>query len=203
MRAEQLYGRLRGTESSVVLFVGNVVDTAFAVGGQVHYGPNSAAGSITRILGIDGTRPRESGETATVERYSDHGLLRRALACLPAAETAAAETIPDLIEAARRPGVARDLFLERAAAMGRVAATLIDLLDPEAVVIVDRGYGRVDGVEATYLRTVGEYSALCPDPAGVVGCSSFMGRVLEMAGAAVALHGVFRTPLSVHERKAV
>ena len=203
MHAEQLYGRLRGTKSSVVLFVGNVVDTAFAVQGQVHYGPNSAAGSITRMLGIGVARAREDGESATVERYSDHGLLRRASECLPASEIHAAETVPDLIESARRPGPARDLFLERAAAMGRVAATLIDLLDPESVVIVDRGYGRVDGVEATYLRTVGEFCVLCPDPAGVVGCSSFTGRVLEMAGAAVALHGVFRTPLSVLERKAV
>lgn len=189
MHAEQLYGRLRGTASSVLLFVGNVVDVAFAIGGRVHYGPHSAAGSIDRML-------RDGPVPGSAEHYSDRGLLRRA-------DTVPAQSFSELIEAARVPGVARDLFLRRGVAMGRVTAALIDLLDPEAVVIVDRGYTGVDGVEAAYLDAIGEHSALCADPAEVVGCSTFAGRVLEMAGAAVALHGVFHEPLAALERKAV
>ncbi|MBH0780612.1 ROK family protein [Nocardia bovistercoris] len=196
MHAEHLYGRLRGTASSMVVFVGNVVDMAFAVGDRVHYGPNSAAGSIDRMLGL--AESRDGSARATVEQFSDHGLLRRARTRAPAAHT-----IPELIEAARNPGPAHDLFVERGVEMGRVTAALIDLLDPEAVVIVDRGFTGLAEVEATYLRTIGEYSALCARPAEVVSRSTFAGRVLETAGAAVALHGIFHTPLNALERKAV
>ncbi|MGW4367376.1 ROK family transcriptional regulator [Nocardia takedensis] len=195
MHAEHLFGRLRGTASSVVLFVGNVVDVAFAVGDRVHYGPRSAAGSITRMLGL---RPTERTATGTVDPLSDHDLLLRARRdALPA------RTVPELLDAAQRPGRARELFLGRGGEMGRVTAVLIDLLDPEAVVIVDRGFTGVDGVAEAYLAAVREHSALCANPAELVGRSTFAGRILEMAGAAVTLHEVFRDPLATLDRKAV
>ena len=45
-RAEQLIGDPRARASMVHLFAGNMVDAAFATGGQVHHGPQSAAGVV-------------------------------------------------------------------------------------------------------------------------------------------------------------
>ncbi len=44
VRAEQLFGDPRARTSVVHLFVGNTIDAAFAIGGKIHHGPQSAAG---------------------------------------------------------------------------------------------------------------------------------------------------------------
>ena len=48
-RAEQLFGAVATRDSAVVLFVGAVVDAAFATGGTVHRGPRSGAGSVAHL----------------------------------------------------------------------------------------------------------------------------------------------------------
>ncbi|MFC8529724.1 ROK family protein [Nocardia sp. NPDC057227] len=186
MHAEQLFGRLRGTSSAVMLFVGNVIDAAFAVHGRVHYGPRSSAGSISRLVG---------GAESPRDDYSDHALLRRA-----AAADIPVRTIPELIAAAGTDPAAHELFVERAAVLGRIVAMLVDILDPEAVVIVDRSLPEVPAVRETYVETVRGNSVTSSDPGELIAASTFMGQVLETAGAAVALDGLFRAPLDAMER---
>lgn len=181
MHAEQLFGRLRGTSSAVMLFVGNVIDAAFAVHGRVHYGPRSSAGSISRLVG--GAEPPR-------DDYSDHALLRRA-----AAAGIPAHTIPELLAAAATDPAARELFVQRAAVLGRIVAMLVDILDPEAVVIVDRSLPDLPAVRASYVETVRAHSVTGGDPDELIAASSFTGQVLENAGAAVALDGLYRAPL--------
>ncbi|WP_040796723.1 ROK family transcriptional regulator [Nocardia higoensis] len=180
--AEQLFGRTRGAASSIVLFVGNVIDAAFAVHGQVHYGPRSAAGSIARLLG-----PGESpdGTTRLLRDYTDHALL--AAAGPPVADVAA------LLAAAVPGTAAHERFLDRAAVLGEVIAALIDLLDPDAVVIADRAFD-LPGVGPAYLDAVRSRSVVCARPEEVVFASSFPGRILTMSSAAVVLHGIFHAP---------
>ncbi|MEU6831465.1 ROK family transcriptional regulator [Nocardia beijingensis] len=188
MHAEQLFGRMGATASSVVLFVGNVIDVAIAVHGQVHYGPRSGAGSIESLLGV-GAGKSAQGDSSLNDYYSDHALLER---------YGLASTVPELVAVAAEKTSVRDMFLERARVLGRVVAALIDLLDPESVVIVDRGRS-IGGVWETYLAAVREHSLLCADPAELVACSSFEGRVLEMSAGAVVLHSLFHTPLRALE----
>ncbi|WP_336085879.1 ROK family protein [Nocardia sp. SSK8] len=188
MHAEQLYGHLRATTSSIVLFVGNVIDAAFAVHGRVHYGPHSGAGSVARLLSAT------AGPTLLAD-LGDQALLSRA--------GGNHATVPDLIEAAAAGGPERALFLERATAMGAVAAALIDLLDPEALVLVDRALGRVAGLRAAYDEAVRAHSVIGADPAEVIVESAFPGRVLVMSAAAVVLHELFRDPLASVSAQAV
>ena len=48
-RAEQLFGDPRARTSIVHLFVGNMIDAAFATGGTIHHGPHSAAGAVAHL----------------------------------------------------------------------------------------------------------------------------------------------------------
>src|ERR1700728_3139207 len=48
-RAEQLFGDPRARASVIHLFAGNMVDAAFATGGKIHHGPQSAAGAVAHL----------------------------------------------------------------------------------------------------------------------------------------------------------
>ncbi|UGT65563.1 hypothetical protein LTT66_19660 [Nocardia gipuzkoensis] len=116
--------------------------------GQVHYGPRSGAGSIETLLGLGaGKSAGQLPVSSLNDSYSDHALLTRC---------GAASTMPDLVAAAADGAPVRGLFLERARVLCRVVAALIDLLDPESVVIVDRGR-HVAGVWEAYLTAVREH----------------------------------------------
>lgn len=181
---EQLYGRLRGTTSSIVLFVGNVIDAAIAVHGRVHYGPHSGAGSVARLLGAT------AGSAFALDDLGDHALLARAV------RAGQVDSMAELVAAAAAGGPERKYFLERATAMGEVAAALIDLLDPETLVLVDRGLGTVPGVREAYDAAVRAHSLIGADPAEVVRESAFTGQILAMSAAGVVLHELFREPLT-------
>ncbi|WP_051181823.1 ROK family transcriptional regulator [Nocardia vinacea] len=184
VHAEQLFGHARDAAATVVLFAGNVIDVAFAVHGRVHYGPRSAAGAITRLVA------GESAESALAD-CADRALVARAQrASLPV------RGLRDLIEVAGWDETAQALFVERATVLGRVIAVVIDLLDPDAVVIVDPALVRVPGVRATYLDAVRRYSA-CERPEEVVTGSSFLGHALETAAGTVVLQQLFTDPIAV------
>lgn len=182
LHAEQLFGKAHNAAATVALFAGNVIDVAFAVHGRVHYGPRSAAGAITRLAG---------GEAAALTECTDRALVTRAKR-----KSLAVSGIPDLIAAAGRDEAARELFTHRAKVLGRVVAVLIDLLDPDAVVIVDPALVRVPGVRATYLDVVRRFSS-CERPEEVVTGSSFIGRAPETAAGTVVLQQLFTDPLAV------
>ncbi|MGW0178985.1 ROK family protein [Nocardia sp. NPDC003345] len=188
MYAEQLYGTMRAAPSSIMLFAGNVIDVAFAVHGRVHYGPRSAAGSLARWLGGSPAGPLEPAE---LERLADHALLRAARERAPGRFV----SFPDLLDHGADPLV-QELFRARAVTLGGVLAALIDLLDPAAVVVSDRAYGRVPGVREAYLETVGRQAGTGIEPDRLITASSFQGRVLETAAAAVALQRLFDRPLA-------
>ncbi|WP_330252984.1 ROK family transcriptional regulator [Nocardia sp. NBC_00565] len=183
LHAEQLFGTARTAAATVALFAGNVIDVAFAVHGRVHYGPRSAAGAITRLAG---------GEAeAALAECTDRALVARARR-----ESLAVNGISDLIAVAERDEAARELFADRARVLGRVVAVLIDLLDPDAVVIVDPALMRVPGVRAAYLDVVRRFSS-CERPEEIVTGSSFIGRALETAAGTVVLQQLFTDPLGV------
>lgn len=184
VHAEQLFGHAGSTAATVVLFAGNVIDVAFSVHGRVHYGPRSAAGAITRLAGGDTAESElaQCTDRALVAAAHELGLSVRG--------------VPDLVSVAVGDPAAQTLFVNRARILARVVAVVIDLLDPDAVVIVDPGLIRVPGVRAAYLDGVRRFSA-CERPEEVISGSSFFGRVLETAAGAAVLQRLFTDPLAV------
>ncbi|GAB2585940.1 sugar kinase [Paractinoplanes abujensis] len=190
LRAEQLFGAVAGRarQSAVHLFAGNVVDVAFATGGVVHQGPRSAAGAVAH-LNVEGCTERCScGRTGCLQAaVSEQTLVRRS----------GATDLLALVTAAQE-GDARalGLFHERARLVGRAAALLLDLFDPEVLVVAEAGANRVPACLATLRAEVAAWSAAGADVARVVHATSFPTTVLAVAGGAVALDHIYAQPLS-------
>jgi predicted NBD/HSP70 family sugar kinase len=191
LRAEQLLGAVAGRarQSAVHLFVGNVVDVAFATGGVVHRGPRSAAGSVAHLpvdgcdlpcsCGRAGCLQAAVGEKALVRRARDAGLIDR-------------PEIGELVDAALAGSAgAVALLKERARLVGRAAALLLDLFDPEVLVVAEAGVNRVPECLATLRSEVGAMSSADADVTTTVHPSSFPTSVLAVAGGAVALDHVY------------
>ncbi|MFI5893888.1 ROK family protein [Actinoplanes sp. NPDC051513] len=190
LRAEQLFGAAVRRAGAVHLFVGNVVDVAFSTDGVVHQGPRSAAGVVAHLpvegctvvcaCGRSGCLQAAVSEQTLVRRALDAGLIDR----------------PDfralLDLALHRAPAAVALFEERARLVGRAAAVLLDLFDPEVLVVGEAGVNRMPGCLATLRAEVAARSSA----ADVVRRSSFPGNVLAMAGGAVALDRVYAAPLA-------
>ncbi|WP_235032714.1 ROK family protein [Actinacidiphila yanglinensis] len=206
-RAEQLFGAVRTRDSAVVLFIGAVVDAAFATGGVVHRGPHSGAGSVAHLpVGADGApgpgapgpsrqpaaEPCSCGTAGCLQsEVSEPTLLRRAVERgLPV------RVFRDLVDLALEgEPVAVELFRRRARLVGRVAALLLDMFDPEVLVVVEPGAGRLAECLADLRDEVGARSWVCDDPEQAVVASSFIGSALAVAGCAVALGALYADPL--------
>ncbi|NEC39586.1 ROK family protein, partial [Streptomyces rubrogriseus] len=81
VNGERLFGRARGGGSVLHLFVGNVVDAAFATHDEVHHGPRSQAGSIAHLPVPGGSEPCACGRTGCLQaELSERTLCRRARA---------------------------------------------------------------------------------------------------------------------------
>ena len=195
LKAEQLVGNTAGRArgSAVHLFVGNVVDVAFATGGVVHRGPRSAAGAVAH-LPIEGcAEDCVCGRTGCLQAaVSERSLVRRALA-------AGLIDRPDLHAlvdvAAGGDARAVALFTERARRVGRAAGLLLDLFDPEVLVVSEAGANRMPDCLATLRAEAAAWSSAGAVAAEVVRPSSFPGQVLAVAGGAVALDRVYTAPI--------
>jgi len=196
LKAELLFGddarRVRG--SAVHLFVGNVVDVAFAAGGLVHQGLRSAAGAVAH-LPVEGCGEAcVCGRTGCLQAaVSERSLVRRALAD-------GLIDRPDfraLIGAAlsgRAEAVA--MFAERARLVGRAVALLLDLFDPEVLVVAEAGANRLPGCLETLRAEAAAWSSAGAGAASAIRATSFPGNVLAVAGGAVALDRVYAAPMS-------
>ena len=197
LRAEQLVGAhaTRARASIVHLFVGHVVDAAFAVHGRVHQGPRSAAGNLAHLpvdadpattdsctCGRVGCLQAAVSATGLVRRAADLGL-----------DAASAGVLAELARGGdERAG---RLFVERARVLGHAVASLLDLLDPDVLTVVEPGFLWVPRAREALLAEIAERSEVVRDPADVVVPSSFA-EPLSVAGGAVLLDLIHRSPLS-------
>ncbi|HVK21109.1 MAG TPA: ROK family protein [Actinokineospora sp.] len=195
--AEQLFGTTRG-ESVVHLFIGNVVDAAIVTGGEPHRGPRSGAGDVAHLpLGdpeVECLCGRRACLEATVSdrawaaRAVDAGLIDR-------------PSIMDLVSAAVA-GVpaAQTSLAQRARMVGRAAATLFDIVNPDVLVVTDCGAIMLPEYLATVRAEVGRWSRVCADPGRDVLASSFdADSVLAVAAGAALLNEVYADPLSLSD----
>ncbi|WP_329206111.1 ROK family protein [Streptomyces sp. NBC_00683] len=195
-RAEQMFGEVSTRASTVLLFIGAVVDAAFATAGELHRGPRSGAGSVAHLpLGPGGSgdaEPCSCGRTGCLQsEVSERAMIRRAAE--QGLHVASFGELLDHAMADEPRAVA--LFRRRARLVGRAAALLLDMFDPECLVVVEPGAGRLPQCLADLRAEVAERSGVCDDPESAVVPSSFTGSVLATAGGAVALGALYTDPL--------
>jgi predicted NBD/HSP70 family sugar kinase len=196
-RAEQMFGEVATRASTVLLFIGTVIDAAFVTAGTVHLGPRAGAGSVAHLPVGPGSesggqepcacaRPgclhSEVSEPVMVRRAAEQGLLVPTF-----------RNLLDLALAGEPRAVS--LFRQRARLVGRAADLLLDMFDHEVLVVVEPGVARLPECLADMRGEVGEHSWVCDDPERAVVPGSFTGSVLATAGGAVALGALYADPL--------
>ena len=199
LHGELLFGRARRAASALHLFVGNVVDAAFATRGEAHYGRLAQAGAVAHLPVEGGTERCSCGRAGCLEAaVSEQTLTRRAHEQGLIAEP----RFLQLLEAADRGSrPAAELFVERAALVGRAVASLIDVFGPELAVVTDPALDRVPGVAAALRRAAGENVRTRCDLDSTLVSGAFHGTVLETAGGAVILDALYRDPLALTEAR--
>ncbi|TJZ97877.1 ROK family transcriptional regulator [Actinacidiphila oryziradicis] len=187
VNGERLFGRVRGSRSMLHLFVGNVVDAAFATHDEVHHGPRSQAGAIAHLPLEGGTEPCGCGRTGCLQvELSERTLCRRAR------ERGVIHTAnPMQVVGAAADGdrVAVRLLVERARMVGRATRLLLDVLNPDTVIITEVGVMYREDCLGALREAVGL------DRGAVVVPTSFTDSVLAVAGGSVALDVLYRDPL--------
>ncbi|MFD5230506.1 ROK family protein [Streptomyces qaidamensis] len=188
VNAERLFGRARGSRSVLHLFAGNVVDAAFATHDEVHHGPRSQAGSIAHLPVPGGTEPCDCGRVGCLQaELSERTLCRRARA---AGVVDGVNPMHVVDAAAAGDPVAVRLLRERSRRVGRAVRLLLDVLNPERVVVTEIGVIHRADCLAALREEVGA------DRAATVSPISFPDSVLALAGGAVALDVLYRDPLA-------
>ncbi|MFC0434826.1 ROK family transcriptional regulator [Kutzneria buriramensis] len=182
VQAEQLFGQVRASESVLHLFVGNVVDAAIVTGGSTHRGPRSAAGDVAHLpLGDPDVRCGRGHQGCFEATVSDDAWARRT----------AGVSMRELL------GAKPDPFIERARMVGRAAALLYDVVNPEVLVVTEAGVIHFPECLQALRDEIAARSHLCAAPEHTVLSSSFGGdEVLAVAGGAVALGVLYADPLS-------
>lgn len=190
VNGERLFGRTADRGRSLLhLFVGNVVDAAFATHDEVHHGPRSQSGAIAHLPLAGGTERCDCGRTGCLQaELSERTLCRRAR---EAGVVRTSDPMHVLAAAADGDPVAVRLLLHRARMVGRAAGLLLDVLNPDTVVVTEMGAVHREDCLAALREEVG------PDRAAAVVPTSFPDSVLAVAGGSVALDVLYRDPLSM------
>ncbi|WP_462187048.1 MULTISPECIES: ROK family transcriptional regulator [unclassified Frankia] len=194
-QAEILFGDPRARRSLLQLFVGNVVDAAFATDGSVHTGPHSAAGGIAHLRLADSDAPCRCGRSGCAQAaLSERTMLLRA----------AQDGIisrPDL-QVLLHAGLAGDpralsLLRARLQLAGRMISLLVDMMDPEIVVLTEAATLSLPDLLVDLHEEIAAHSRVYTDPERMVLPSSFGMNVLAVATGATVLDAVHRRPHSL------
>ncbi|GAA1024847.1 MULTISPECIES: ROK family protein [Amycolatopsis] len=185
--AEAMFGAARGGGSLVHLFVGNVVDAAIVSGGRLYRGPGSAAGTVAHLpLGSPGTRCACGRSGCFEADAAEWAVTARA----------GRASIAEAVEAAGAGDpVALDVLLGRARTIGRAAALLFDVVNPEVLVVAEPGIADLPACRAAVRAEVSARSRGRVDAASRVLPTSFPGRdLLGVAAGAVQLDALYTDP---------
>ena len=194
-RAERMFGDPRARASIVHLFVGNIVDAAFATGGTVHHGPQSAAGAVAHLPLGGRPEPCRCGRRGCFQAAVSSGALAQRAA---GAGIIAGPSFPALLAAARAGDPrAVNVFRERARLVGAAAALLLDVLNPEVLVVTEAGTAYLPECLELLRDEVRSRSAGAGDPGRAIVATSFGRDTLPVAGGAVILDAVYASPLRV------
>ncbi|WP_406194453.1 ROK family protein [Kitasatospora sp. NBC_01560] len=192
-QAELLFGAGHGATELVHLFVGNVVDAAIATSGGVLRGRRSRAGDIGHLPVPGSTEPCPCGRTGCLQAsVSERTLARRAHreGLLPA---------PDFdrllaLAGAGEPAALR-LFEERLRLVAPAAELLLNMLNPEVLVVTEAGLAVAPGLAEHLHRRLAEHAR--PEAARLVTAGSFGVDVLAVAACAGVLDSAYRRPMEL------
>jgi predicted NBD/HSP70 family sugar kinase len=199
--AETRFGAAAGARSAVELFVGNIVGAALVIDGQVHHGPGSAAGWLTH-LPVHGARgvPCSCGKRNCAQSVvSDAALLELAR---ERGIVSASARLEDLVELARSGDrEASALLRERARTVGQIAALLLDIVNPELLVIAGGPLATPEFIPTTQ-REMARWSSHGSHAGARLAPSGLGENSLVTASAAVFLHDYYADPLAYEEADA-
>ncbi|HEX4223193.1 MAG TPA: ROK family transcriptional regulator, partial [Pseudonocardiaceae bacterium] len=199
--AEQLFGQARTAASAVHVFVGNVVDAAIVTGGTVHRGPGSAAGDIAHQPLGDPDIRCECGRYGCLQATVSSA----AIAARAARDGIIARPSFSALLAAAKAGdpAASNVFRRRAEVVGGAVALLLDVVNPDVLVITEEGILFLPECLATVRDVVRARSRVGVDSGRQVVGSSFPAtELLAVAAGTVALEAVYRDPTSPATEKA-
>lgn len=89
------------------------------------------------------------------------------------------------------------LFRDRARLVGRAVALLLDVINPEILVVTEAGVVRHPELLAELRREVAERSHVCTDPDRTVVASSFGSGALGAAAGSIVLDIAYANPLDL------
>ncbi|MFG2138355.1 ROK family protein [Streptomyces sp. NPDC048650] len=191
-QSELLLGRSAARRSLLHLFVGDVVDAALAIAGVVHRGPRSGAGEVAHLPVPDSTVECPCGRIGCLEATASDTVLARLATARGIVPEPSAALLVDAAAAGDRR--ADTLLRERARAVGRATGLLLDVLNPELVVVTEQS----SLLNPEYLEEIRaaatEHSHLCDDPERIVGPHAGP-AVLPVAAVTVLLNPLFGNPL--------
>jgi predicted NBD/HSP70 family sugar kinase len=193
--AEHWFGAATGVDNFIHLFVGNVIGAGYVFNGSPYRGAHSAAGGLDHlpVAGRSSEPCSCASRTCFAAVGGDLEVARRARAA--GLITDDQEVYDVFTLAVNGDARARRLLQERAALVGTATATLIELLDPELVVI---GGGIAAPVDHVAVLRESAQAKLAVDRGGDatarIRASAFGPHALGIAAAAIMLDAVYRTP---------
>ncbi|MEV3858990.1 ROK family protein [Streptomyces sp. NPDC050095] len=191
-QSEILYGRPAARRSLVHLFVGNVVDAALGIAGVVHRGPRSGAGDVAHLPVPDSLAPCACGRTGCLQATASDTVLAATAARLGIIPAPDSMRLWDAV-ATGDPRADR-LLRDRARAVGRAVGLLLDVLNPDLVVVTEQS-SLLDPVYLEEIRGAAvDHSHVCDEPERIVGPHAGA-DVLPVAAGTVLLHPLFQNPL--------
>ncbi|MFI6648200.1 ROK family protein [Streptomyces sp. NPDC050529] len=196
-QSEILFGRPAARRSLVHLFIGNVVDAALGIAGVVHQGPGSGAGDVAHLPVPDSTATCPCGRSGCLEATASNTAVAQTAVRRGIVPEPDASLVVDAAAAGDRR--ADRLLRERARAVGRAVALLLDVLNPDLVVVTEHS----SLVNPDYLEEIRgaavDHSHVCRDPERIV--SPHAGTaVIPVAAGTILLNPLFRSPLTASQR---
>lgn len=140
--AEMLFGRGKDARNFAVVTVGRGIGAGLVVNGEIYRGAGGGAGELGHTVSEAGGRLCECGKRGCLEAYaSEPALLAQALERFPELKTGRHSLrLGDLLRAAEEGhGGARALLVEAGERLGIALANLVNLLNPEMIVIAGEG----------------------------------------------------------------
>ncbi|MET9268146.1 ROK family protein [Kribbella sp. NPDC003557] len=193
--AEHWFGAAAGVDDFIHLFVGNVVGAGFVFNGSPYRGAHSAAGGLDHL-----PVPGRAGEACVCGSRNCFAVVGGDLEVARRARAAGLigddDEVYDVFRlAASGDARARRLLQERAALVGKATATLIEILDPELVVIGGGISAPVDHVSVLGDSALKELEVARGGNTAVrIVPSAFGPHALGIAAGAIMLDAVYRSP---------
>jgi len=133
-QAEMWFGAGRGARNAVVVLIGSGVGASLISGGTTYQGATSSAAELGHIVVVVGGRKCRCGSTGCLEAYAGaEAILERYGRPMAAADQESA--LAELIDAAGTSALAAAILEETAQFLGAGIASLINLLNPERVIL--------------------------------------------------------------------